>query len=67
MAALHDVPDGFPAHSGRRGAAPVEGLWAPGEHVHVTRDVVEPLLRRADLLSQILRLGYAHDLRGQEV
>ncbi|WP_327698962.1 hypothetical protein [Streptomyces sp. NBC_00459] len=38
-----------------------------GNVYNVTQDVVEPLLRRADLLSQILRLGYACDLRGQEV
>ncbi|MGP4090009.1 hypothetical protein [Streptomyces sp. KR55] len=34
-----------------------------GEPVYVRGDVVEPLLRRADLLSQLLRIGYA---RGQQ-
>jgi hypothetical protein len=37
-----------------------------GERVRVTYEVVETLLRRADLLSQLLRIGFARDPQGQE-
>ncbi|MDH6436559.1 hypothetical protein M2158_005099 [Streptomyces sp. SAI-144] len=66
MAARRDDSEGFPNHSRRPGEAPIGSLQSAAERVHVRQEVVEPLLRRADLLSQLLRLGYAGGPRGQE-
>ncbi|MEU1194079.1 FCD domain-containing protein [Streptomyces sp. NPDC005859] len=66
MAARRDDADGCSARFRRHGGAPAGGLQSARERVHVTREVVEPLLRRSDLLSQLLRIGYARDPRGQE-
>ncbi|MDQ0605017.1 hypothetical protein QF037_009362 [Streptomyces canus] len=65
MAARRDDKDG-PARFRRHGEAAIGCLQPAGERVHVTQEVVEPLLRRADLLSQLLRIGYARDPQGQE-
>lgn len=66
MVARRDDSGGFPAHSRRNGAAPFGSLEIAVERVHVRQEVVEPLLRRADLLSQLLRIGYVGGPRGQE-
>ncbi|WP_217236087.1 hypothetical protein [Streptomyces sp. AC555_RSS877] len=44
---------------------PLDGQSA-GEPVDVVRDVVGPLLRRADLLSQLLRIGCPGDPRERD-
>jgi hypothetical protein len=41
-------------------------MQSAGESVDVMGEVVEPLLRRADLLSHLLRIGYARDPQKQE-
>ena len=66
MVARRDDSGGFPAHSRRNGAAPFGRLQSAVERVDVKQEVVEPLLRRADLLSQLLRIGYARGPQGQE-
>jgi hypothetical protein len=48
--------DSYSEHSRKPGKAAV-GRAPVGGRVHVTCEVVEPLLRRADLLSQLLRIG----------
>jgi plasmid replication initiation protein len=68
MAARRDGPDDSPARSRGYGGRATAGTWQPaGDHVHVRQDVVETLLRRADLVSQLLRIGYARDPQGQEL
>ncbi|WP_406155006.1 hypothetical protein OG806_02520 [Streptomyces sp. NBC_00882] len=67
MAARRDTSEGFPNCSRRRGEAPIGSLQSAVERVDVRQEVVEPLLRRADVLSQLLRIGYAHGLQGQEM
>ncbi|MFJ6393795.1 hypothetical protein ACIQJT_40155 [Streptomyces sp. NPDC091972] len=57
MAVRSDDSDGFSARSRTHGEDPVGNLQPAAERVHVARDVVEPLLRRADLLGQLLRIG----------
>ncbi|TQJ37001.1 hypothetical protein FBY34_8768 [Streptomyces sp. SLBN-115] len=57
MAARRDYSDSFPARSHRHGEYPPGSLRPEGDRVHVTQEVVEPLLRRADLLAQLLRIG----------
>ncbi|MFI1358076.1 hypothetical protein ACH4TV_31500 [Streptomyces sp. NPDC020898] len=66
MAARRDDSDGFPARSRRHGEAAIESLQTAGQRVHVRQEVVEPLLRRADLLSQLLWVGYARDQQERE-
>jgi len=66
MVARRDDSGGFPARSRRNGAAPLGSLECAVERVRVRQEVVEPLLRRADLLSQLLRIGYARGPQGQE-
>ena len=66
MVARRDGSDGLPPPSRGHGGT---SAWSPqpaGERVRVMPEVVEPLLRRADLLSQLLRIGYAHDPQGQK-
>lgn len=67
MAARGDDSEGFPSRSRRHGQTPVGSLQPAVERVHVRQEVVEPLLRRADLLSQLLRIGYARGPQGQEM
>jgi hypothetical protein len=67
MAARRDDAEGFPNRSRRPGEAPIGSLQSAAERVHVRQEVVEPLLRRADLLSQLLRIGYARGPQGQEL
>ncbi|MFH9188462.1 hypothetical protein [Streptomyces sp. NPDC017673] len=57
MAARRDDSDGFPACSRRRDEDVIGSLQPAGEGVHVTQEVVELLLHRADLLAQLLRIG----------
>lgn len=66
MAARRDGPRGFRARSRPYGEAPPGSPQPAGEPVHITQEVVEPLLRRADLLRQLLRIGYARGPQGQE-
>lgn len=66
MVARRGDSGGFPAHSRRNGAAPIGSLESAVERVHVRQEVVEPLLRRADLLSQLLRIGYVRGPQGHE-
>jgi hypothetical protein len=66
MVARRDDSGGFPAHSRRNGAVPFGRLESAVERVHVRQEVVEPLLRRADLLSQLLRIGYVRGPQEQE-
>ncbi|AVH54843.1 hypothetical protein C4B68_02425 [Streptomyces dengpaensis] len=66
MAARHHESDGFPACSRRHREASVGSVQPAGERIQVRYDVVDPLLRRADLLSQLLRIGYARDAPEQE-
>ncbi|MFD3504376.1 hypothetical protein ACFWWT_40495 [Streptomyces sp. NPDC058676] len=68
--AVHRVPhesDGFLACSRRHGEAAIGSGQTAGEPVDVICEVVVPLLRRADLLSQLLRIGCLRDPREQEV
>jgi hypothetical protein len=65
MAVWRDDADG-PARFRKHGETPIGSLRPAGERVHITQEVVEPLLRRADLLAQLLRIGYARDPQGQE-
>ncbi|CAM5711479.1 hypothetical protein AQI96_26350 [Streptomyces canus] len=67
MAARHGDAEGFPNRSRRHGEAPIGSLQPAVERVHARQEVVEPLLRRADLLSQLLRIGYALGPQGQEM
>jgi hypothetical protein len=60
MASCHHGPDGCPAFFHRRGKVPV------GERVQIRYEVVEPLLLRAGLLSQLLRIGSAGEPRERE-
>ncbi|MFG2026313.1 hypothetical protein [Streptomyces sp. NPDC048825] len=60
MAVRHHESDGFPVCSRGTGGA-VESMRSAGEGVCATCEVVEPMLRRADLLYQLLRIGYAGD------
>ncbi|WSQ12869.1 hypothetical protein OG604_36705 [Streptomyces sp. NBC_01231] len=57
MAARRDDSDGVPARSPAHGEDPIGSLQPAAERVHLTQEVVEPLLRRADLLAQLLRIG----------
>ncbi len=67
MVAHRDGSDGFPPPSRRRGGGASAGSPQPaGQRIHVMPEVVEPLLRRADLLSQLLWIGYAGDPQGQK-
>ena len=66
MAACHDDSGGFPARSRRHGEALIGSPQPAGERVLIAQDVVETLLCRADLLSQLLRIGYARGPQGQE-
>lgn len=45
---------------------PIGSPQPAGERVLIAQDVVETLLSRADLLSQLLRIGYARGPQGQE-
>ncbi len=57
MAARSDDSDGFPAPSRTHGEDPIRSMQPAAEGVNLAREVVEPLLRRADLLAQLLRIG----------
>jgi hypothetical protein len=67
MAARPHESDGFPACSRRHGEATVGSRQSDGESIDVTCDVVLPLLCRADLLSQLLRMGCVRDPHEREV
>lgn len=65
MAARRDGSDGLTGGSRVSGVASGGSPQPAAERVHVTLEVVEPLLRRADLLSQLLWIGYGRDSRSQ--
>ncbi|PAZ17339.1 hypothetical protein CLM62_02875 [Streptomyces sp. SA15] len=59
MARRHHERDGFRARSRRHREAAIGSMQPAGQRAYVLNDVVEPLLHRADLLSQLLRIGHA--------
>ncbi len=66
MARRDRKPACFPACSQRHGNAGMARTQSAGEPVCVMCEVVEPLLRRADLLSQLLQLGCAYGTQEHE-
>ncbi|GAB2971851.1 hypothetical protein GCM10023080_039740 [Streptomyces pseudoechinosporeus] len=65
MAIRDEESDGIPECSQRRGDAAVGSLQSAAERVSVVGEVVELLLSRADLVSQLLVIGYARDPQEQ--
>lgn len=61
MARRHGKPDGFPVRLWSQGEVAGGSKQFAEERVHLASEVVAPLLRRADLVSQLLRIGYAYD------
>lgn len=59
MARRHHEQDGFRVRSRRHREPAIGSMQPAGQPAYVLDDVVEPLLRRADLLSQLLRIGHA--------
>ncbi|GAB2865289.1 hypothetical protein GCM10027074_35810 [Streptomyces deserti] len=61
MAVRHHGADDFPVCSRLHGAGVIGSMHSAGAGVCAMCDVVEPVLRRADLLTQLLRMECADD------
>jgi hypothetical protein len=59
MAARHEESEGSVAHPRRRDEGRAGGVPPGGEPVSLRDEVVRSLLLRADLLSQLLKIGCA--------
>jgi len=64
MTVRHQDPGGFPRFQEDGQEAAEVSVPPVTERVHLMRDVVEPLLRRSDLLAQLVGMGFPLGSRG---